>query len=73
GVGVGGHLRERSRPPIARGVPMAQAHETDTEKQARHARRHEAHVRATYAAFLRHLCELSALPPRSRSPPPCRC
>ncbi|NBD10254.1 DUF2267 domain-containing protein [Corallococcus silvisoli] len=42
---------------------MAQAHENETDKQDRHERRHEAHVRATYAAFIRHLCELSALPP----------
>ncbi|WP_216619031.1 DUF2267 domain-containing protein, partial [Corallococcus carmarthensis] len=48
--------------PFARGAPMSQAHETETEKQERQARRHEAHVRATYAAFIRHLCELSALP-----------
>ncbi|RKH49900.1 DUF2267 domain-containing protein [Corallococcus llansteffanensis] len=41
---------------------MAQAHETETEKQARHQRRHDAHLRATYAAFLRHLTEVSGLP-----------
>jgi uncharacterized protein (DUF2267 family) len=42
---------------------MAQAPEPETEKAARHARRHDAHVHATYAAFIRHLCDLSALPP----------
>ncbi|WP_223641219.1 DUF2267 domain-containing protein [Corallococcus sp. EGB] len=42
---------------------MAQGHETETEKQERHARRHEAHVRASYAAFIRHLCDLGGMPP----------
>ncbi len=42
---------------------MAQAHETETQKHGRHARRHEAHLRASYAAFIRHLSELGAMPP----------
>ncbi|WP_233610096.1 DUF2267 domain-containing protein, partial [Corallococcus sp. AB049A] len=59
----GDHLPGGPVSPHRRRCAMAQAHETETEKQERHARRHEAHLRATYAMFLHHLCELSALPP----------
>ncbi|MCP3140096.1 DUF2267 domain-containing protein [Pyxidicoccus xibeiensis] len=35
----------------------------DTELMQRRAQRHESHLRSTYAAFIRHLCEVGKLEP----------
>ncbi|RKH09724.1 DUF2267 domain-containing protein [Corallococcus praedator] len=56
-----GHLGAALPSPNPR-CAMAQSHESEAEKQARHERRHDSHLRATYAAFLRHLEEVSGLP-----------